>query len=65
MFRLRPLFVLPFLAFLLSTTAHRIEIDPGGKECYFENLQPQDRVRALCAISLAPELELAGHGTWG
>ncbi|RSH81533.1 p24 complex component [Saitozyma podzolica] len=44
MFRLRPLFVLPFLAFLLSTTAHRIEIDPGGKECYFENLQPQDRM---------------------
>lgn len=63
----RPLFVLPFLAFLLSTTAHRIEIDPGGKECYFENLQPQDRVRAICAISpeheLQLQLQLAGHGT--
>jgi len=34
------------LAFSLLpfSTAHRIEIDPGEKECYHETLQPQDRV---------------------
>jgi len=39
---LRPLlssFILACVAF-----AHRIEIDPGDKACYFENLQPQDRM---------------------
>ena len=24
--------------------AHRLEIDPGGKECFFESLQPQDKM---------------------
>jgi hypothetical protein len=43
---LRPLALLSALTFLLSlSAAHRIEIDPGGKECFHENLQPQDRVR--------------------
>ncbi|WWC93942.1 hypothetical protein V866_000780 [Kwoniella sp. B9012] len=34
------LLVLPFT----FTLAHRIEIDPGEKECYFESLQPKDRM---------------------
>ncbi|KAI9639537.1 putative COPII-coated vesicle protein [Dioszegia hungarica] len=35
------------LIFALATAcsnAHRIEIDPGEKECFFEVLQPQDRM---------------------
>ena len=44
--------ILPFLLFLRLISAHRIEIDPGGKECFFENLQPQDRVRVILAGSV-------------
>ena len=36
-----------FFVLLHLTSAHRIEIDPGDKECFFETLQPQDRVRAV------------------
>lgn len=28
----------------LSAVAHRIEIDPGQRQCYFETLQPNDKV---------------------
>lgn len=38
---------LALTAFVLAMvgTAHRIEVDPGEKACFFEVLQPQDRVR--------------------
>ena len=36
------LLVLAILA--LTVLGHRIEIDPGEKQCFFEALQPQDKV---------------------
>lgn len=34
------------LGFLsVTSSAHRIEVEPGEKECFYETLQPQDRVR--------------------
>ncbi|CAD6566911.1 MAG: p24 complex component [Tremellales sp. Tagirdzhanova-0007] len=38
-----PAFSIAFLILPLAS-AHRIEIEPGGKECYFENLESQDRM---------------------
>lgn len=41
----RPTSLLSLALFILHlASAHRIEIDPGEKECFFEALQPQDRV---------------------
>jgi hypothetical protein len=28
----------------IAVLGHRIEIDPGEKQCFFEALQPQDKV---------------------
>ena len=36
------LLLLAFLA--ITVLGHRIEIDPGEKQCFFEALQPQDKV---------------------
>lgn len=42
---LRPVLQLVSLALAAITTqAHRVEIDPGQRQCYFETLQPQDKV---------------------
>ena len=30
----------------IAVLGHRIEIDPGEKQCFFEALQPQDKVSA-------------------
>ena len=30
----------------ITVLGHRIEIDPGEKQCFFEALQPQDKVSA-------------------
>lgn len=40
-----------------QSTAHRIEVDPGDKTCFFETLQPQDRVglTATCNLCLRTE----------
>jgi hypothetical protein len=38
------LLLLAFLA--IAVLGHRIEIDPGEKQCFFEALQPQDKVSA-------------------
>lgn len=33
------------LALALSALAHRIEVEQGDRQCFFEDLKPQDRVR--------------------
>lgn len=33
------------LALATAALAHRIEIEQGARQCFFEDLQPQDRVR--------------------
>jgi hypothetical protein len=43
--RLLNLVILACLA--ITALAHRIEIDPGQKQCFFETLQPQDKVRQV------------------
>lgn len=32
------------LAFLSLSLAHRIDIEPGTKACFYETLNPEDRV---------------------
>ncbi|KAL7421497.1 p24 complex component [Cryptotrichosporon argae] len=39
---LRPFLALAALA--LPALAHRIEVEPGQKECYYEHLNPEDRM---------------------
>jgi len=39
-----PLLLTLALGFLSFGAAHRIEVEPGEKECFYEMLQPQDRV---------------------
>ena len=44
------------LVFLALGSAHRIEVDPGEKECFYETLQPQDRVRSTDSYTIAQSL---------
>jgi hypothetical protein len=45
-FSFLPLLVLLILGLLSSTTsAHRIDVAPGVKECFFEDLHVEDQVR--------------------
>lgn len=41
--------VLAILA--IAVLGHRIEIDPGEKQCFFEALQPQDKVSEWASVS--------------
>jgi hypothetical protein len=38
------IYALATFALALICSAHRIEIEPGEKECFYETLQPQDKV---------------------
>jgi len=40
------LLLLAVMAMAMTVLGHRIEIDPGEKQCFFEALQPQDKVSA-------------------
>lgn len=39
--------LIPFLLALPLAFAHRIEIEAGEKECFYEVLAPQDKVSSL------------------
>lgn len=39
--------LIPFLLALPLAFAHRIEIEAGEKECFYETLGPQDKVSSL------------------
>jgi hypothetical protein len=39
---------------------HRIEIDPGEKQCFFETLQPQDKVSLRASEASDSEREVEG-----
>jgi len=41
---IRLVHLLLIACFALVGYGHRIEIDPGEKQCFFETLQPQDKV---------------------
>jgi hypothetical protein len=50
---LRPVLTLVTLALAAITTiAHRVEIDPGQRQCYFETLEPQDKVCHVMSYSV-------------
>lgn len=37
-------FTIAVLALFSFALAHRIDIEPGQKACFYENLNPEDRV---------------------
>ena len=50
--RLSPISFVFSLLLLPSSHAHRIEIEPGTKECFFESLQPQDKASPLLSLGV-------------
>ena len=38
------------LSFLVLTSAHWVELDPGDKECFHETLEPHDKVCVVSAV---------------
>ena len=51
------------MAMAMTVLGHRIEIDPGEKQCFFEALQPQDKVSASAIAGW--ELEGQRKRKWG
>jgi len=38
-------FVVYAFALVSAVLAHRIEVEPATKQCFYENLNPEDQVR--------------------
>jgi hypothetical protein len=45
------LLLLAILGLAVTVLGHRIEIDPGEKQCFFETLQPQDKVSTSTLVT--------------